>query len=315
MGLERYRSELTIALEREVLPRNLSVPGLVDAVSSLSDLLVGRRAAGDRVGFVPTMGALHDGHLALISRAKSESDFVVVSVFVNPTQFNSREDFDKYPRSIEQDAQGATVAGADVVFVPPIANMYPPGGLTQVSLPDLSGVLEGSSRPGHFDGVALVVTKLFSIVGPCTAFFGEKDFQQLQIVRRLVSDLFLPVHVVGCETVREESGLAMSSRNQRLSREHLRAAPVLYRALLRARELIEGGESNFDRVEAEMTLIISSEPLADLDYARVVDCETLTRPDHLADQVRVLVAANFGGIRLIDNLGARVGGSDMKGRS
>ena len=266
------------------------------------------RASGHRVGFVPTMGFLHAGHRSLIDRARSDSDLVVVSIFVNPLQFSPGEDFDDYPRDLGHDLTVCAEAGADVVFVPPPEEMYPEPVATTVHVGTLAGVLCGASRPGHFDGVATVVAKLFAIVGECSAYFGEKDFQQLTIVRRVAEELSLPVRVVGCPTVREPDGLALSSRNAYLSPAERAQAPVLRQALEVGAALVEAGETDGAAVEAEMAAVIGSASLARLDYAAAVSPITLDRDQQpLQGGVRLLVAVRFGKARLIDNLGCCTG--------
>jgi pantoate--beta-alanine ligase len=282
----------------------------VTTVSTIAEVrahLDRARADGCTVGFVPTMGYLHDGHASLLRTARAETDVVVLSIFVNPLQFAPDEDLDAYPRDLTGDTALAAAAGCDLVFAPSTREMYPEPVLTTVSVREVSAPLEGRTRPTHFDGVATVVTKLFSIIGPCRAYFGEKDFQQLAVVRRLVADLSLPVEVVGCATVREDDGLAMSSRNAYLSAAERAAAPVLHRALRAGLAAVEGLETDPAAVRAAMAAVIEAEPLARLDYAEVVDAATFQVPDPLAGEVRLLVAARFGGARLIDNVGATVG--------
>jgi pantoate--beta-alanine ligase len=266
-----------------------------------------RRAAGESVGFVPTMGYLHDGHASLMRAARAAHQVVVTSIFVNPLQFAADEDLDSYPRDLSGDTALAEANGCDLLFAPATAEMYPEPVLTKVSVRGVSAPLEGQARPTHFDGVATVVAKLFSIIGPCTAYFGEKDFQQLAVVRRMASDLSLPVEVVGCPTVREPDGLAMSSRNAYLTPEERAAAPVVYRALQAGVAAIERGIRDPAVVRAEMAGLLEAEPLAQLDYAEVVDAATFEVPDPLEGTLRLLVAARFGGARLIDNVGATVG--------
>ncbi len=242
------------------------------------------RAAGRTVGLVPTMGYLHEGHASLMRRAADECDVAAATIFVNPLQFAANEDLSTYPRDLEGDTQLATECGVQHLFVPSEAEMYPAGRdgvLTTVHVDGPSEGLEGESRPTHFDGVATVVAKLFAIAGPCRAYFGEKDWQQLLVVRQLVRDLSLPVEVVGCPIVREYDGLAKSSRNVRLSPEHRKAAPVLYQALL-------AGKDHLENPEIAMRAAIAAEPQADLDYVASRDG-------------RLLVAARFGSVRLIDN--------------
>ena len=247
------------------------------------------RAAGRTVGLVPTMGALHGGHASLIRRSAAECDVTAVSVFVNPLQFGPTEDLDSYPRDLDHDLAVAGEARADVVFAPPVDDMYPAGPPTVTVHVAGADVMEGASRPGHFDGVATVVAKLFNLAGPCRAYFGEKDWQQLGVVRRLAADLSFPVEVVACPTVREPDGLACSSRNVRLTPEERQAATVLHRALSTAATVAAAGECNPEYVRRIMVNVVAKEPLATLDYAEV-------QPD------RLLIAARIGGVRLIDNI-------------
>lgn len=280
------------------------MPVTVATIAELRTILDGHRAAGRRVGFVPTMGYLHAGHASLMDAARSSTDVVVTSIFVNPLQFGPTEDLAAYPRDLEGDTALAGEHGADVLFVPTVEEMYPGGAVrTNVSVAELSAPLEGRARPTHFDGVATVVAKLFSIVGPCHAFFGEKDFQQLAVVRRMVLDLSVPVVVVGCPTVREADGLAMSSRNAYLTPEERAAATVVYAALQAGRAALDAGERDPAKVSALMGDLIAAEPLAQLDYAAVVDAATLQVPERLAGTLRLLAAARFGKARLIDNVG------------
>jgi pantoate--beta-alanine ligase len=267
------------------------------------------RARGSTVGFVATMGALHDGHRSLLARAREERDFVAVSIYVNPLQFGSTEDLAAYPRDPDRDLSAAEEEKVDVAFLPEDEEMYPGGeaGIT-VDPGSIGDRLEGAVRPGHFRGVCTVVAKLFGLVGPASAYFGEKDAQQLAVVRRMVVDLDIPVAVVGCPTVREADGLAMSSRNAYLSPEERSAATCLYEALARAAWLVEGGERDSGPLKAEMAKRIGAERLARLDYVAVVDDSTFDEVDRLGGRSRALVAARFGKARLIDNLSLRVGG-------
>jgi pantoate--beta-alanine ligase len=278
----------------------------VEAIADLRAALDAERAAGRRVGFVPTMGYLHDGHASLIRQARARSDVVVVSIFVNPLQFGAGEDLDAYPRDLGGDSRLAEANGADLLFTPGVDEMYPAPVETTVSVAGVSEPLEGASRPTHFAGVATVVAKLFSIVGPCAAYFGEKDFQQLAVIRRMVSDLSMPVDVVGCPTRREPDGLAMSSRNVYLSADEREAAPVVHRALQAGAASILAGERDPAAVRSLMAGIIEAEPLARLDYAEVVDAASFTVPDPLAGSLRLLAAVRFGRARLIDNVGVTV---------
>jgi pantoate--beta-alanine ligase len=256
-----------------------------------------------QVGFVPTMGSLHDGHRSLMERAAKDNHFVIASIFVNPLQFGDGEDLDSYPRSIEKDKQIAENAGVDILFVPAVKDMYPSEITTKVVVTTLSKFWEGASREGHFDGVATVVTKLLGIVGPCTAYFGEKDFQQLQIIRQMVVDLNLPVKVVGAPTVREADNLAMSSRNIYLSSKERLAAPILRVALDEGLNLVRLGERDPLVVMALMKQIVESEPLAVLDYVAAVNAHNLQIPKMLHAEIRLLAAANIGKTRLLDNDG------------
>lgn len=266
------------------------------------------RALGRTVGLVPTMGALHEGHLSLLRAAANDCDVVALTIFVNPLQFGAGEDLDAYPRPLEHDLELAEAAGADVVFTPTTSEMYPGLTLTNVHVDRLTSSMEGASRPTHFDGVTTVVTKLFNIAGPCRAYFGEKDFQQLAVVRRMAADLDQPVEIVGCPIVRETDGLAMSSRNVYLASAEREAATVINRALRAGAAMIEAGESDPSVIEAHMASIIEAEPLASLDYAAVVNPESLLTPDHLVSgtTVRLLMVAQVGTPRLLDNLGVDV---------
>jgi pantoate--beta-alanine ligase len=272
--------------------------------------LDGRRTEGATVGFVPTMGYLHAGHGSLIERAAAECDVVALSIFVNPLQFAANEDLASYPRDLDRDRALATAAGATHLLVPDVEEMYPRPVATEVSVAGVSARMEGALRPTHFAGVATVVAKLFAIAGPCRAYFGEKDFQQLAVVRRMASDLSFPVEVVGCPTVREPDGLAMSSRNVYLTDDERQAALVLHRALHEGANQVCVGATDGDAVAARMAEVISAEPLARLDYAEAVDPDTLEPAGALSpgDQVRLLVAAQVGKPRLIDNLGVTVPG-------
>ncbi len=253
------------------------------------------------------MGYLHDGHVSLMDAARATNDVVVTSIFVNPLQFAAHEDLDDYPRDLERDAALAEAAGVDVLFVPPVDEMYPQPVATTVSVGGVSEGFEGASRPTHFAGVATVVAKLFAIVGPCRAYFGEKDFQQLAVVRRMVADLSIPVEVVGCETVREPDGLAMSSRNAYLSDEERAAAPVVHRALRAGAAVVLAGETDPAEVEAAMARVVAAEPLGTLDYVACVRAADLSRPSApLSGDLRLLAAVRFRTTRLIDNLGVTV---------
>jgi pantoate--beta-alanine ligase len=281
-------------------------PTQLARISELRTALEAERAAGRTIGFVPTMGYLHDGHADLMERAARHNNVVVASIFVNPLQFGPTEDLDAYPRDLDRDVAIASQAGVDWLFVPDVTDMYPEPVLTTVTVDRLTAPLEGKSRPTHFAGVATVVTKLFNIVGPCRAYFGEKDYQQLVVVRRLVSDLSLPVEVVACPTVREVDGLAMSSRHRYLTRAERAAAPVVYRALQAGAAAILAGERDAAQVRDLLADIIEAEPLAELDYVAVVDADSLSVPEPLTGNLRLLAAVRFGRTRLIDNVGVTV---------
>jgi pantoate--beta-alanine ligase len=267
------------------------------------------RAQGSEVGFVATMGAFHDGHRSLMARAREERSFVAVSIYVNPLQFGPGEDLAGYPRDLDRDLSVAEDEGVDVAFVPSDEEMYPAGRQEVTVDPGPIGQrLEGAARPGHYRGVCTVVAKLFGLVGPCLAYFGEKDAQQVAVIGRMVAALDMPVVVVGCPTVREADGLALSSRNVYLSADEQRAATCLYEALAGAAWLVEGGEREAGVLKAEMARRVGSERLARLDYVAVVDDSTFEEIDRLRVPSRALVAARIGDARLIDNLSLRVGG-------
>jgi len=280
-------------------------------VSSVQDLhrtLAEHRAAGRSVGFVPTMGFLHEGHLSLVRRARQENDVVVVSIFVNPAQFAPTEDLDRYPRDLERDSALCSGEGCDILFVPRPEEMYPAGFSTYVSVDGLSSNLEGSFRPTHFRGVATVVMKLFLLVRPDRAYFGQKDAQQCAVIAAMVRDLAVPVRLVVVPTVREADGLAMSSRNVYLSPDERKRAPVLFRALSRAAERITAGERDAVRIAADITTAIMEQSPSAVDYAAVVDARTLEPVGVLSPGSDVLlpVAVRFGTTRLIDNIIVRV---------
>ena len=262
-----------------------------------------RREQDRTIGLVPTMGALHEGHLSLVREARRMCDIVVVSVFVNPTQFAPGEDFERYPRDLTKDTALLTDYNVDYIFAPAVEEIYPKGFATYVNVGGLSKLLEGESRPGHFRGVATIVTILFNIVRPDFAFFGQKDAQQAVIIRRLVKDLSLDTEVLVLPTVREDSGLAMSSRNSYLSADEQQAASVIHRALLKAKETFKGGERHSGRLADQIRATFDSEPRVRLDYVGIVDADTLERLDKLDDRpILIAVAAFVGKIRLIDNI-------------
>lgn len=260
------------------------------------------RQSGLRIGCVPTMGALHAGHVSLIEAARKNCEYVVLTIFVNPTQFGPAEDFSRYPRPLEKDLDLARGGGTDLVFTPPPETIYPPGFTTYVNVENLGHILEGAIRPTHFRGVATVVTQLLNIVRPDEAFFGAKDFQQQALIKRMVRDLHLPVEITTCPTIREPDGLAMSSRNIYLNTEQRAAARLLSQSLFRARDLILGGELDLYLVSQKMLEVLTSSPLIKPDYALIADPETLKTLSKAQQQMVALVAARLGTTRLIDNL-------------
>ena len=259
------------------------------------------RAAGRRIALVPTMGALHDGHLALVAEARRRAERVVVSIFVNPIQFDRRDDFEQYPRTLDDDARMCAGAGAAAVYAPSAAAMYPEGFQTGVEVARLTEPLCGAVRPGHFRGVTTVVTKLFHAVRPDVAVFGEKDYQQLAVVRRMTADLDFGIEIVGVATVREADGLALSSRNRRLAPDDRQAARCVPRALEAAAAAVAGGERRAAAVVARATATIAAEPRARLEYAELRDPETLAEVSEVAGPSLLALAVWVGGVRLIDN--------------
>ena len=274
---------------------------VVRSVAELRAVTGGWRQAGDSVAVVPTMGALHDGHLSLVAQARDACDRVIVTLFVNPTQFDRPEDLAKYPRTEDRDRAVLEPAGVDLLFMPGVDEVYPPGFATTVSVAGLTRGMCGDFRPGHFDGMATIVAKLFLLTGAHRAFFGEKDWQQLQIVRRLAADLNIPIEVTGCPTVREADGLAMSSRNARLSPPDRAAAPALYAALTRAAQRLRGGEDPAPVLEAARAEILAG-GFARVEYLDLRHPQTLTPLDRLDGPARLLAAAWLGPVRLIDNV-------------
>jgi pantoate--beta-alanine ligase len=264
------------------------------------------RSGGKSVGLVPTMGYLHEGHRSLMECSVAARHVTLVTIFVNPLQFGAGEDLATYPRDFDRDAAMCEAAGVDVVLHPSVAEMYPFGTptLTSISVAEVSAAMEGASRPTHFAGVATVVAKLFNIAGPCHAYFGEKDWQQLAVIRRMAADLSFPIEVIGCPTVREPDGLAMSSRNAYLTDDERAAAPVVHWALVAGAADIAAGERDPAKVRALVTDLIAAQPLAEVDYVEVVDADTLQELDPLAGKLRLLAATRFGRARLIDNEGA-----------
>ncbi len=263
-----------------------------------------RREEDKTIGLVPTMGALHDGHLSLVREARRMCDVVIVSVFVNPTQFGAGEDFERYPRDLTGDTTKLADYNVDYIFAPPVEEVYPKGFATYVTVEGLSDGMEGAARPGHFRGVATILTVLFNTIRPDFAFFGQKDAQQTLVVKRLVRDLAFDLEVVVLPTVREQTGLALSSRNAYLSDEQRKAAAVLYRALAQAREVYMEGERGARRLAETIRAQVDAEPLARLEYVGVVDAETMEKFDRIPEERPVLIAlaAQVGRTRLIDNI-------------
>jgi pantoate--beta-alanine ligase len=273
----------------------------MEVVRTRAGLRAALAAAPRPVGLVPTMGWLHEGHVSLVERARAESATVVMSIFVNPKQFGESADFEKYPRNEARDLDRAAAAGVDIVFAPTVDEVYPPGFDTTVSVGAIAGPLEGAARPGHFDGVATVVAILFALVGAERAYFGLKDYQQVRVIRRMALDLALPTEVVPCETVREPDGLAMSSRNARLSPAGRAAAPVLRRALLSGARAIRDGETDATVVRRTMSDTLAVEPMAEPDYVSVADPDTLAELDTVNGEALLSLAVRIDGVRLIDN--------------
>ncbi len=275
----------------------------IKSIDEMQKISKAYKKNGKTIGFVPTMGYLHEGHISLIRCAKKENDIVIVSIFVNPLQFGENEDLDKYPRDIKRDLTICNNEGVDVVFNPSYEDMYPEGFQTYVVVEELTKGLCGDYRPGHFRGVTTVVTKLFNIVKPDRAYFGKKDYQQFKVIQRMVKDLNMDVEVIGCPLIREEDGLAMSSRNKYLSPEERESALSLSRALFRAKEMFEEGERSAEKLKEEMERVILSYPhVKEIQYIEIVDPETL-KPKKEAERGDVVALAVFvGDTRLIDNI-------------
>ena len=277
----------------------MEVTTTIESVRSLVRAAHGR---GERIGLVPTMGALHVGHVSLIEAAVKNGDFVVVSIFVNPTQFGPGEDFEKYPRPLEADLEICKKAGVDVVFAPTPEQMYPSENLTWVNVEKLTEPLCGRNRPGHFRGVTTVCAKLFNIVAPDVAYFGQKDGQQAIVIQRMVADLNMPLEIVVCPTVREPSGLAVSSRNQYLSEQQKKDATSIYGSLQECRRMIETGVANARQIITRMQEILQQVPSIEIEYVSIVDAGTLKDIEAISGKVLVAVAVKIGPARLIDNI-------------
>jgi pantoate--beta-alanine ligase len=277
-------------------------PRIVTTIEEIRRTVAAARQRGLTVGFVPTMGALHAGHASLIRQARQQTGYVVVSIFVNPTQFGPAEDFSRYPRPFERDLALCADEQVDVIFHPTPESMYPPGFRTFIEVTGLDDVLEGKSRPGHFRGVATVVMKLFHQVAPDIAYFGQKDAQQVRVLERMVRDLDVPVRLHVCATIREPDGLAMSSRNQYLDSQHRKDAAVLYEVLQEIRRRIEAGERRAGPLLEMAAKRIAAVLSARIDYAAIVDADSLEPIDPVVGQILVVLAVFIGGVRLIDNM-------------
>ena len=285
---------------------------VVRTISDVRQRVSAARREGKRVGFVPTMGYLHEGHLSLVDLCRERAEYCVVSIFVNPTQFGPGEDYERYPRDPERDRRLLEERGVDLVFAPEVGEMYPEEPLVRFRIEKLADHLCGPRRPGHFPGVLLVVAKLLHIVQPDVAVFGQKDLQQLLIIRRMVRDLNFPVEIVAGPTVREPDGLAMSSRNAYLSPEERARATVLYRSLQRAKALIEGGERSARSVIGAMRAMIEATPGVRIDYIEIVDLEELRPVERLEGRVAIALAVYVGPARLIDNLVLEIRGDQVR---
>lgn len=275
---------------------------IIKTIEELRPIIKGWKREGLTVGLVPTMGYLHDGHKSLIVKAVSENDKVVVSDFVNPTQFGANEDLSSYPRDIERDAALCEAAGADIIFHPEPEEMYFPDKCTFVDMDKLTKGLCGKTRPVHFSGVCTVVSKLFNIVTPDRAYFGQKDAQQLAVIKRMVRDLNFDITIVGCPIVREADGLALSSRNTYLNEEERKAALILNKSLTIGKEMIEAGEKDVEKVREAITKSLQTEPLAKIDYVEIVNSENMEPMEQINSSVLVAIAVYIGKTRLIDNV-------------
>jgi pantoate--beta-alanine ligase len=271
-------------------------------VATIKEMREVRGWLTEAVGLVPTMGCLHEGHLSLVRQARAENASLVVSIFVNPTQFGPKEDFKTYPRDLERDFALLEKEGTDVIFMPPADEMYPPGFNSWIDVAKVTERLEGAYRPGHFRGVATICAKLFNVVQPTRAYFGKKDAQQAVVIKKMVADLNMDLEIVTLPTVREPDGLAMSSRNAYLNPEERRSAAVLYRALTLAQQLWSGGEKDAEKIRRQMTTLIRQEPLANIDYISIADPETLEELDTVNTGALVSLAVKIGTTRLIDNV-------------
>ena len=283
----------------------------VTSIPEVRPIVSSAKQRGQRVGLVPTMGALHAGHLSLIQTARAQDDFVAVSVFINPTQFGPNEDYEAYPRQLKRDAQAAEQAGADLIFAPSAEEIYPPGFVTHVEVQRLTEGLCGRYRPGHFCGVCTVVTKLLNIVQPDVAYFGDKDYQQLVVIKRMVKDLNMPIKIVGVPTAREPNGLAVSSRNRYLSDREREVAPHLYQALQAGAALVRQGATGTEAAQ-RVEQLLAEEPLLGVQYVEAVDPEALQPTEYGGPPMVIAAAVYLGETRLIDNIAVEEGSDDAQ---
>jgi pantoate--beta-alanine ligase len=275
---------------------------VVETIEAVRQQVSAARKKGKKIGLVPTMGAFHQGHISLIDRAVKECDFVVVTIFVNPTQFGPGEDFQKYPRSLDADLEMCGKTGVDLVFVPSTGQIYPSENLTWVNIEKLTEPLCGQFRPGHFRGVTTVCAKLFNIVQSDIAFFGQKDVQQAIVIKKMVADLNMPLKIVLCPTVRDADGLALSSRNQYLTDQQRKDATLIYKSLQECKKMIRAGTTDTKKIIVRMQEVLCQAPAIHIEYVSIVDPETLQSLDHITDQILLAVAVKIGPARLIDNI-------------
>ncbi|HEY9062676.1 MAG TPA: pantoate--beta-alanine ligase [Pseudobacteroides sp.] len=275
---------------------------VIEKISDLKAVIRSQKLSGKIIGFVPTMGYLHEGHISLVKASKDENDFTIMSIFVNPTQFGPNEDFEKYPRDMARDSKMAEEAGVDIIFAPTREEMYPDSYKTYIEVEDITGVLCGKTRPGHFKGVTTVVAKLFNIVEPDKAYFGQKDAQQVIVIKKMVRDLNMNLEVVICPIIREYDGLAMSSRNSYLSTGERKAAVILSKSLFEAKELIKNGERDASKLIKYISERISTVDFAEIDYVEITDAENLEEVEMINGKVLIALAVRFGKTRLIDNV-------------
>ncbi|MDP4182959.1 MAG: pantoate--beta-alanine ligase [Bacillota bacterium] len=275
---------------------------VIERISDLKAVIRSQKASGKTIGFVPTMGYLHEGHLSLVKASREENDFTIMSIFVNPTQFGPNEDFEKYPRNMEKDTSLAESVGADLIFSPSVSEMYPEGYKTYVDVEKITEVLCGKSRPGHFKGVTTVVTKLFNIVEPDKAYFGQKDAQQVVVISKMVKDLNMNIEIVMCPIVRESDGLAMSSRNTYLSMGERQEAVILSKSLFEAEEKIKNGERDPELLISFLRQKIETVNFAKIDYIEITDMANLNKLEEIHGKILIALAVKFGKTRLIDNV-------------